>query len=500
MQVSESSGVLRVFTAIVALATVAALVAVTVHEGDTQPAFVLSTSLLIVAALTVLVWHIPPAWTVTAGILLSVMTSDWQYFGIPNSASPQRLLLLAGIVTLICRGAYVRDRPPLPTRGVHYLMVAAGAYVIVSGLWAGTLNDKGNVFDILEAFGLIPFLLFWAAPVLYAKRRDRNLLVVTLVGLGLYLSLTALFETAHVWSLVWPHFIADKTFGIRYGHARGPFGDPIADSAAMFACAGACVIAFNTWRNSAARLLCVVVAALCLVGCILSLERSVWLGTAISIVVTSLAVKSLRRFIVPVLAALALIVIGAFVITPSGALQQRASDQSTVWDRYTMYHTAERVILDHPLFGVGWGNFRNVAVNGDYYRTPADYPLTAVGFDVHNAMLNQTAQLGLIGGTLWLLCIILGAVFALTSPAPTPDLRMWKYVFLSYAVFWAVVCNFIPPQFFFNLVYWLLAGVASAGRVQPVAVRRARRTPAPAPYLDRGAGPRPGPVERPVPA
>ena len=57
-------------------------------------------------------------------------------------------------------------------------------------------------------------------PTIQCYTKELGQLLVTIVAMGVYLSCTAMLEAGHVWSFVFPRYIADPNLGIHFGRAR----------------------------------------------------------------------------------------------------------------------------------------------------------------------------------------------------------------------------------------------------------------------------------------
>jgi putative inorganic carbon (HCO3(-)) transporter len=465
-----------------ALATI--LVALVVVVGAAQieyagaPTLFASFALLVaVAAAGYLIWNVEPVYTLCGAIVLSVFSGHWEEFGLPGFASPDRVLLLAALGAVLVRAPGARDRPPLRIDPIHWLMIATAGYAVVSAAVAGTLSDRGAQFDLLEAFGLLPFLVFLVAPVVFRTERNRDLLLKTLVGLGAYLGLMTLFQTIYLGPLVWPKYILDPAVGVNFSHSRGPFAEPVTNGFALYVCAVACAIAWSRWRDrplpartSAA------VGLLCLAGTFMTLQRSVWLGVVIATVIALLAVSEARRYAPVVLGAMALMFGASMLLIPGFAdrVSLRSNNEVTIWDRKNLTNAATNMIEARPLLGFGWSQFREKSV--DYFEQSPDYPLTNVaGVALHSSPLTYAVELGLLGATLWIATLVFGVGAALGSRGP-PDLFAWRVGLMAVATCFVVIMNFVPPSYFPTLALWLFAGLAWSGRYAP----RRGRSPGPA--------------------
>jgi len=114
-----------------------------------------------------------------------------------------------------------------------------------------------------------------------------------------------------------------------------------------------------------------------------------------------------------------------------------------------------------PLLGWGWNSF--VARSQPYFRQAADYPLTGADKGVHNVVLSNAVELGLVGTLLWLVALLAAVGGAIMHRGP-PQLRLWRMFLTAFAVQWFVAAMLGPLAYAMpNLLLWTLAGVALAG-------------------------------------
>ena len=452
-----------------AVAASAALVlavaaAVAVREDDAATQFMALAIGLAGAAGAIVAWRLDPVWFVTGALLLSVFSGNWDQFGVPIGLD--RILMLPGLAIAAVRAFERRHELQLRVTHVHWLILVVAVYAIGSAIFADTLRQREPMFALLDKLGIVPFLLFALAPVLFGTERQRRILLSGLVLLGAYLGLTALFETVGADALVVPSFINDENLGIHVDRARGPFLEAAANGLALFACFIASAIAVATWRDPRARVVAGAVALLCVLGILFTLTRQAWLGATVATVVTMLIVPGLRRWLVPVIAVGAIAVFGAFTLSSdlSGRLSERAQSQSPVWDRLNSAEAALNMIDAKPLFGVGW--YRWTEESTRYYRLADDYPLTTVGRP-HNVFLGWAAELGLVGALLWILAFLAAVGGAIVRRGP-PELRPWRIGLIALTINWLVVANFTPLGYALpNYLIWLWAGVASVAWLAP---------------------------------
>ncbi len=394
-------------------------------------------------------------------IAAEIFSGNWGLVGAPGALD--RVLLVLGLVALVLRGFRTEDGRTLRLRGIHLVLLAVSTLAVASSIAAGTFSDSVARFALLDRFGLVPFAMFIVAPLVFGNGRQRRFLLAVLVGVGLYLGLTNVFEGIGLKALVFPNYINDPNVGLHFGRARGPFIEAVADGLSLYMCAVAAAVGLRIWRNFWARLVCSVVIGLAAFGILFTLTRAVWIGAAIGTLVAMAVAAPLRRFVVPaiVLVAIAMIAAIAFVPGLSDKVDNRVEAKSPVWDRYNTNAAALRMGEARPLFGFGWQTF---ATKGpDYLRQADGYPLTGAGLEVHNVFLSHLAEIGLVGLLLW--CVaLLGAVGGAILRRGPPELAPWRVGLVAIFITFVIVANLGPLSYPFpNLLLWTWAGVAGAG-------------------------------------
>jgi len=449
--------------------------------------FSLGALLLVGLGLAYVLWHADPAWILSAAVVAAIFSGQWEEFGLGQNIAPDRMLLLAAIIVVALRGPAVRTRPKLRLRPVHLALAAAAAYVIGSAIASETLLGGSSPYRLLDRFSLVAFVVFALAPAAFRTEYQRRVLLGTLVALGGYLGLVALFETVGLRELIFPSYINDSSIGIHYGRARGPFLESSADASVMFSCAVAAAIAVWMWRAPLARAAAGAVVVLCLAGELFTLLRSAWIASALAAVISMLAFRRLRRYLVPVALAGVIAVAGALAIVPdlSERVEKRKANRLTQWDREAQYRAAWNMFEDRPLLGYGWETYSQQSVAHVEMDPEEPFFLSRTGErTVHNVALGNLAELGLVGTSLWLLATALAVGGALFTRGP-PELRPWRIGLVAIAVHWAVLIAFTPmPTVLPNLMLWLWAGVATgpaafaaSGAREPIIRRRAGPLP-----------------------
>lgn len=413
----------------------------------------------------VAVWYLDPAYTLTGALCLTVFSGHWGDLGLPNFFAPDRFAVVVVVIALAAQAPGVRRRQVathLPA--ARLAIVVAALFVIIDAAVTGTLIDSLGTYRLFDRFGLLPFAVFWLAPTVYATKRDRAVLVAALVALGAYLSFTALAQAVGADSLVWPSYILDPSLKTHLGRARGPFVQAAVNGMAMYACGIACIMAFLQWRSEWARRAAVVVGLMCVVGLLLTLQRSIWVGSTVATVVILVCIKEARRFAPHIAATAVVLIAGSLVLIPGLATKaaERRDQSETVSERVNMTMAALDMLSERPLVGFGWSTFER---RGDeHYQLSDDRSIHPLSGDepVHNVYASNLAEIGLVGTSLWLLALALAIGGAVLRRGP-PEARAWRAMLGAVALLWGLVA-FVSPlsDLFPNLLLWLLAGVVVA--------------------------------------
>jgi putative inorganic carbon (hco3(-)) transporter len=451
--------------------------------------WLLVTPLLVLVGVLALrrLWEVPPAPIMCAAIALTIFSGNWRLIGL-GGLPLDRLLAVVVLLQFLLRAPGVAHTPRLQIRNVHLLLGVTVLYALASAIAAGTLTKEVGFLSFFDQLGVMPYLMFLLAPAVFSGPRERNLLLATLVGLGLYLGLTAIFESLGPQALVFPRYILHVDTELPGERAGGPFASSVAEGFATFACAVAAVIAFTQWHGRRARWLAAAATAVCVGGCFVTLERAVWIGAIVGAVATALLTRTGRRWLVPGALACALAIGGALVVSPalSHKTSARVDTQISVWDRENQTAAGLRMVDTKPLFGFGWDRYRSDS--REYFRQAAGYPLVGyvvgetiglpeVLLPLHDTYLTYAVELGLVGMLLWLASLCWGVGGAIFGRGPAA-LRPWKLGLLAIALFFVVVSAFNPLQPpFSELLLWVWAGVALGRAPVPVRERQPAMPP-----------------------
>lgn len=440
-----------------------------VHRLDPFAVIALAAAAAPVLATCLLL--LEPAWILTAGVMLSVFSSNWGNMGIPIPVD--RVVIVCGIGAALLRSLRADAEPKLDIRRVHWVMLLLVLYAVGSAAWSGSLTSHAPLFALLDRLGVVPFLLFLVAPATFSTQRQRRILAFGLVLLGTYLGLITLFEAVGARAFVLPHYILNPALGIHAQRGRGPFLEAGANGLAIFECLVAAAVTMSWQRSRRLRWLVLGVIVLGTAGILFTLTRQSWFGAGAGTVAAMLAHRRLRGWLPLAGVGVAVVAVAALVLIPglSQNVNQRLADQVPLWDRLNSDAAALRMVEARPAFGFGWGRFG--PASAPYYRLAATYPLSRVNV-AHNLPLSNASELGLVGLALWLAIVIAG-VAAPAARRAAPDLEPWRIGLIAIAVAWLVQANLTPLDYAFdNYVVWLWAGLVFAGRAATRPTRHPR--------------------------
>ena len=304
---------------------------------------------------------------------------------------------ISGLSSAATRGSYVLGAVALvilarrrPAAGMALLCAAAVALpMVASGLLAGGL-PKHAVSD----------LLFIAIPaVLLAGDRDLDRAALALVVLGIVLSIGAVYSVRAHPTAFFPLDQAANPVHPVTPRAAGPFGESnfFALSLAVVVPFAAHLIAGGGWR----RLVGVLALPVLLAGLLSTGSRGGLIAAGLALVVSGLAARSTVRPAL-LLGGLAAAVVAVLAGTSLFGAQVQDAQSRTVSGRATENQVALAMLADHPLLGVGPGNYPT------FYR---DYS-RRIGNDArvqrepHSLPLEIAAEQGAAGLLGWLVMIV----------------------------------------------------------------------------------------------
>jgi O-antigen ligase len=324
------------------------------------------------------------------------------------------LVVVAWIAVVSTRGRQERslfnDHP-----GLTYLVLAFLGWSAMSVAWS---QSSGVALESVMRYTLNALLL----PIAYTAIRDRRDAVSILAAIVVGAIIAA------VSAIVAPP-AAESAVAER---ATGTVGDPNELAAALLVgLAVGVAFAVNRHISPPLRAFCGFAAALCLVGILISLSRGGLIGLVAAILIAVAVAGRWRKRVVTLAGTLALLAVGYFAFIASLPAQERVLNISAGGGtgRLDLWTVGLRMIGAHPLNGVGTGQFALSSVH--YLLRPGLIENGALILTTpkvaHNTYLNIIAELGIIGGALFIAFLIFSlgcALLAVRRAQEAGDERM----------------------------------------------------------------------------
>jgi len=394
---------------------------------------------------------------------------------VPVTADRVVLALLAGLCLVYRWLGWTRRRP----RGATELVLSGlVGMLVVSTLTHEWSFDQARPLMKLLLYVLMPGTLYWVARQMRLDERRLNWMFGLLAVFGGYLALTAVAEQQGLWWLVFPKYIVlgrDTEF---LGRGRGPLLNPIGNG--LFLTVGM-FSALMLWPRAgwAGRVLVVLATVLHAAGLCATLTRSVWMGAGLALCAAAGLILP-RRWSLGTLGAVTLVA-SLLLATQWNHLMAFKRDRNvsvhamsqSAQLRPILAAVAWQMFQDQPLWGVGFGQYKNL--DAEYInRRAVDLPLTrARAYEPHNVVLAFLAETGLAGTLLFVAVLALWGRDAWTlwrQPSLPLAARQQGLLFLCYLL------AYVPNSMFHDvtiipmaqMLMFFLAGVTRGLRQELV--------------------------------
>ncbi len=282
--------------------------------------------------------------------------------GLPDF-SFDRLLLVWIILMFILRAILERRKLQGPFLA-DLLLLAHAVYVLIQlTLW----NPASFHTWVLSS--LSPFFAYLYGKYVITRERELRNLLIFLLALGLYYSVTSISEHFGWRALVWPRAILDPAIGFwAKGRSRGPSLHPPMFGQLLGMVALVPFYFLIRPLRPGVRVLVGALLAMCLLGLFFTYTRGPWLATIVGILLLGVLRRGYRRVLL-VFAVVGVIggLVGAVQLANTEFFKERLENTHTIDNRVGFMASALRMARDHPLFGVGF--FRYPEYRGLYNQT-----------------------------------------------------------------------------------------------------------------------------------
>jgi O-antigen ligase len=399
-------------------------------------------------------------WMLMAPFAQASYTEIWRILnirmppGIPD-LTPDRLAV--GLLSVVFIAQLAVGKRRIRRLGLELFMVAfcIMALPAITASLSG-VNSAGQL--VLDKF-VIPFGVFVLAKNLYSEKISLDKLCAALAIIGLYLSFMIFYE--HLTGA--PLFTAIGRTTVYTRSLRkivSLLGNP-----AFLATVLGMIVPMALYkslhdRSRHARAFYGALFLTALLGNFFCYNRGAWLALAAGLVVLLLE-RRYRRILLPIILLAALVGLLYWqVISETAVVSERLSNVSSLQFRLDLLKVSLQVIRDHPLFGVGVGNFAYYFLQyGGHWETLAfDLPTP------HNTFVLILTTMGLASLVPYALIFVAMSLSLLTRLVRfRGDARVDKALLVSglgvvavYAVSSAAVDLYVSV--FNSLIFFLITG------------------------------------------
>ncbi len=387
----------------------------------------------------------------------------------PVPVTLDRLVLLGLLAAYGVQWRLGRLDPKPPDRADWALLAFTAVLAISTARlpWHdGLPGGPETVMRLLIGY-LTPLCVYWIARQAPLSRTNIVLVQAGLACLGIYLALTGMAEVAGQWWAVFPKHIADPALGIHFGRARGPMVHSVTFGLVL----AVCLLAAWVWRSRlgrAGQLALLAAVPLMLAGIYLSYTRSVWMGTALGLmIVLGLTLQGQWRNLVlggMVAAGLLLAVTRAEKILSFEREYKAQYTRKSVDLRGGFTYVSWQMFLDRPVLGAGFNQFTEAKLPYLADRS-TQLDLEAIRpYAHHSTFLSVLTEMGLTGLALFLAVLGLWAAAAwrlAAHPHTPPWARGHAVLFLGALGVYVVQAFFHELSYtpIDNTLLFLLAGL-----------------------------------------
>jgi O-antigen ligase len=315
---------------------------------------------------------------------------------------PDRVVFIIIIIIFIIQ-IIKKEIQLVPISRIEILMIIFTLICTISLIKNGANLDENQAhnrwLNALFNITYFPFITFYIAKNVKFNSQSINSIFLSMCFIGMYLSLTGMFEHFRVNALVWPKQILDANKGIQFERVRGPF----LESVAMGRVLSMTFLAFllmATQYNSFKKGIMYFFSLLTTLSIYYTYTRGPWIGFGmilLALLIFDNQMKKLVSMLLVFIFIVAMLGIGSkFSLFEGTLFTQR---QETVNDRIVSYSTALRMAGENPLWGVGFGKFE---YEWDNYSLEIEGGFANPEKVSHNTFLGLFAETGGIGLLLYL--------------------------------------------------------------------------------------------------
>lgn len=375
------------------------------------------------------------------------------------------------LIMLFSMQVLTKRRKLFPPTRLEYSMFWFCLLAIISMIWTGLIAKDGGglrIGELLTGY-IFPFSMFFISQNVYDTAKKRESFIKFLLLVGLYLCLTAIFEHFNMDKFIFPRYILDRSVGIHFERARGPFVQAAVNGTILgLVFTVLFYFLFNSKRRTIWKIYSAILLILTPLAIFFTYTRAAWIGAFLGFAVIAIFAFREKKGVAIILT----IILCIAALSPALLLMddntialasERAVAESPIYDRMNLYIASINMFVHHPLLGVGFGKFSELAPG--YFRHIDGIPFRYSHFTEHDTFVGVLAEMGIVGITLILLIyffilkrsIRLYKNFEVYKPAA----RFIVVIFWGFAAVYIANSMFIEMRFFefVNCLFFIFAGI-----------------------------------------
>ncbi len=339
-----------------------------------------------------------------AAILLVGSVFGYNFYNQSVGGLPVTLdrLLMGALVLWACT-LVLNGKLPFPSiRAADFFLLFFIAVLAVNLILSDWRFRQNKPVAYFLFFYVMPMMSYAVIRLIGHQQQTLRILKWSLIGLASYLAFTAICETRDWTALIFPRYISDPNLTEFLGRGRGPFLNPI--GCGLYQIAGlTCALPVWPAAKGKQRFWLCLLYGLLVAGIGATLTRSVWLAAVPVIAVfvwqnSSWQFRGLCTLGAPIFLIILVLGFGEKFNSFKRDKHVSVEDMSdSVNLRPLLATVAQKMIADHPLLGVGLGQYPKYS-NPYHFRDVNDVPLQKViGYVQHNTFLAYAVEIGLLG-------------------------------------------------------------------------------------------------------
>ncbi|MFN3189462.1 MAG: O-antigen ligase family protein [Aureliella sp.] len=352
-------------------------------------------------------------------ILLAVTVTGvvfGRYFFSVGPVSLDRLVLVGGLAAIVANVMRGTQNSPR----LHKMDIAVAGFTIwmcINSFLGTPPEGDPHPLNRWLFFVFLPSATYALARFASVRPEDAKHFKYAIVGLGIYLAVTGVFEVLKLTPLVFPRYIMDPVHWEFLGRARGPLLNPIGNG--IYLTTVLAIGVYLWWYGKPnERLMTSLLMGLLSLTILLTLTRSVWIGALLLVPVMLYLLR--KQVLIPI----GLFAIGGaallVAVGPSVDLLAIKRDENltaadaanSVKLRPILASIALDMFWDRPLVGHGYGCYLEASKPYVASRNQ-ELPLEiGRGYVQHNTYLAVLVDAGIIGLTLFVVILALTARMA----------------------------------------------------------------------------------------